>query len=112
VKKSVFDERDRTAEVAVYVTRLNQLRVLEHQEAALNSQITFLQEAETRLASARARKQAVADEIAHAKMRVDLAEKDVPAAILRTIRGAADELGQAAEVGAEKVTLPLEVASE
>jgi hypothetical protein len=105
-EKTVYDERDRTAEVAVYVTRLNQLRVLEHQAAALDSQITFLSTAEDRLKAARCRKQAVADELAFAKMRVDLAEKDVPASILRAINRAQDELGADALQNADLEKLP------
>lgn len=105
-EKTVYDERDRTAEVAVYVTRLNQKRVLEHQAAALDSQITFLSTAEERLKAARCRKQAVMDEIAFAQMRVDLAEKDVPASILRAISRGQDELGADAISETEMERMP------
>lgn len=108
MKKSLFDDRDRTAEVAGFVTWLNVERFLEHQMAALNSQIKFLEEAETRLAAARARKQSVMDTLALAVARREVAAKDVPASILRTLVGANDELGADSISSTDLATVPVE----
>jgi len=92
-EKQVFDERDRTNEVATYVTFLNVERFLEHQIAALDSQIEFLSTAEKRLKAAIARKDACRKALEGAVVRREGAEREVPADILRLLTRSQDELG-------------------
>ncbi len=85
-------ERDRTTEVATYVTNLNVERFLEHQIASLESQIHFLENAETRLAAARARKTACKLALEGARARREAAEKFVPFSILQALQRGAEEI--------------------
>ncbi len=85
-------ERDRTNEVATYVTNLNVERFLDHQMAALDSQIHFLETAEERLAAARARKTACRIALEGARARREAAEKFVPFSILQALQRGAEEI--------------------
>ena len=102
-EKTVYDERDRTNEVATFVTYLNVERFLEHQVAALDSQIEFLSTAEKRLKGAIARKEACRAALDGARVRREQAERDVPSDILRLLTRGQDELGADAISGADLV---------
>lgn len=99
-------DRDRTNEVAEFVTHLNVERFLEHQIAALDSQIAFLSTAAERMRAAEARKRCCKLALEGAAARREASEKFVPFDILRSITRAQDELGADAVRTTSSIEVP------